>query len=116
MKTSFVLLLLCLSLSLYGQDNTPVSGKITSSKGELLRYATITIHKTIDSVIIKSVLSDSAGHFIIKSVAAGSYFVQVTLVGYKEYVSHAFTLSSAPVDLGAIQITVKAAVLKNVKV
>ncbi len=116
MRTSFVLLLLCLSLSLYGQDNTPVSGRTISTQGELLPYATITIHKTIDSVIIKSVLSDSAGNFIFKSLAAGSYFVHVSSVGYKEYVSPAFTLSSSPVDIGAIQLTVKAGVLKDVKV
>jgi outer membrane receptor for ferrienterochelin and colicins len=67
----------CFTSHLLAQQGS-ITGKITS-KGIALEFATVTI-----SNLNRGTLSDSAGHYQIKNLGAGTYVVSASYVGYEK--------------------------------
>ena len=63
-------------------QNAKISGKVTGA-GAALPAATVSLLKGSDSSWIKSVLTDDNGVFLLKDVAAGSFLVTATSIGYE---------------------------------
>jgi iron complex outermembrane receptor protein len=116
MKATLIVFLSCLFGCLYGQHISLVSGQVTSIKGEELSHITIMIYKTVDSVIVKSALTDSSGHFTFKNLLPNSYFVQITAIGFEKFLSPSFMLSTSTIDLGNLQLKAKSKVLEGVTI
>lgn len=88
-------LLLCLLLfiasrSAFGQ----VTGKLTDHDNQAVPFATVTLLKSLDSVAVKSALTDNKGAFQIADIPDGKYFVRISMVGYQAYNSGTFGLDS----------------------
>lgn len=66
------------TLSVSAQNGT-ISGIVTSG-GEPTGYATITLQNKLLSVV-----ADSAGHFLMQQVPAGSYTIRVSLLGHQTH-------------------------------
>ncbi len=74
MKIILPFYLFLISTQLFSQSF--VTGKITKRNGEPLEYAEV-ILQTLDSIIVKSKLTDEKGVFIIKDVVKGNYRLNI---------------------------------------
>ena len=76
-----------------------ISGKVISSSKQNVESATVTLLKTIDSVIIKSVVSDANGLFILEKLTPGYYLVSVSASGHTTAYSRPITLNESQPEL-----------------
>jgi len=95
------LLYLLIAAGAFGQ----VSGRVADTTGKSVPFATATLMRSVDSVIINSVAVSDTGIFHIEGVQPGKYFVRITAVGYQAYKSAVFDVSQGQqADLGRLVI------------
>lgn len=112
-----------LSMNLPAQEKPqPVSstlnGVILDEQQHPVDYATIGLFRQADSALVKTALSGSDGKFELLAVNPGTYYLKVSLMGFKPYKGKPFNLalSSAVVNLGTIQLLAEGKVLKTVNI
>jgi hypothetical protein len=93
MRTFLLLLLLVNCLSLI-RAQSKITGTVRNKDGEGLEAATVLLHRQKDSIVMRSAVSDKSGGFVLDRVAAGTYFVSVTSIGYGRYMGGAVVLDS----------------------
>lgn len=103
------------------QDYT-ISGSIIDENNETIAFANI-ILKSVDQEIYKGASSDENGNFYITNVAAGSYNLQVSFLGYEIYSTsieistnksiETIVLKESAQSLNEIEIVAKRPVLKK---
>lgn len=107
----FVLLLLSINAS---AQNITVSGRVTAENRNAA-YIAVSLVKSIDSALVKTVLTDTAGRFEFKNVMPGNYIIKISATGFSNYVSQVMSVS-ASTQLPVISIEPTAKVLSEVKV
>ena len=99
------------------QAPAAVHGTVASGAGALIEFATVTLHRAADSVVIKTEFSDSQGTFQLAAGSGKRYLVSAAQVGFERYWSPAFELPATGLTLPAIQLaTSHATALKEVTV
>lgn len=94
----FLFLLLPLILlvqATHSQSKNPgiIYGSIIDSKSKVpVEYANIVVYDTTKKMVT-GVVSDSSGHFRIKDVPWGFYYIEYSFIGYNKQKSELFTLS-----------------------
>lgn len=71
-----------------------VAGTLTDEKGKPMDYATVSLLKSQDSSVVKGTLSNQNGAYTFDHIAAGSYIVKATVVGYQKAECAAFNLTA----------------------
>ena len=104
-----ILLTLITALSKAQAQTVASTGKITGTlvteQGKPADYATVSLLNAKDSSIIKSSLSNEAGHYVIERVSPGTYLVKATIIGYNKTVSAPINVATnAVVNLPTLQI------------
>lgn len=81
-----------------------VTGTITDENNVPFEYATIAVIDAKTQKVITGGISNIKGKFNIKQLPAGDYLVKITFIGFSEYISPTFTLSSSnrTKDIGTI--------------
>lgn len=74
-----------------------------NADSSLITGATVELLLQSDSSLVKSVLADNTARFTISELAADSFIVKVTSIGYQEYISF-ITLKDAVRDLGVLKL------------
>ncbi|MDX2304143.1 MAG: outer membrane beta-barrel protein [Microscillaceae bacterium] len=87
MKTMFFLCFL-LATKCFGQ----ISGKIVSSEGEAVPFANVILFQSKDSTIESGSSADEHGAFLINHSKTGEFFVQISSIGYKTFLSPSFVI------------------------
>ncbi|WP_010135112.1 TonB-dependent receptor domain-containing protein [Ochrovirga pacifica] len=101
MKLFFQLLVL-LSFSVGFGQKTTVSGVVKTDKNESLSYISITL-KTKDANQQKQGFTDEEGAFLFRDVAAGTYELIVSPLGYKKTIQEVFVGGISPyINFGTI--------------
>ena len=79
-------------LPFVAQSQTPaaVQGVVRAADGQAVEFATATLHRAADSVVIKSDYSNAAGAFRLAALPGGPYRVSVAQVGFERYWSAPF--------------------------
>jgi hypothetical protein len=72
-----------------------LTGRVQSPTGAPVEFATLTLHRAADSVVVKSDFSDANGAFWFEAMAAGRYVVSAAQVGYDRYWTAPVTLPLA---------------------
>ncbi|MFD2717850.1 outer membrane beta-barrel protein [Hymenobacter monticola] len=104
-------------MALPAQSLPAVSGTVQASAGALIAYATVTLHRAADSVVVKTEFSDEQGAFRLEALAGRRYLVSVSQVGYARHWGEAFELIRSGVVLPPIRlVTSQATALKEVTV
>ncbi|WP_188560279.1 outer membrane beta-barrel protein [Hymenobacter frigidus] len=99
------------------QAPAAVRGTVASGAGAPIEFATVTLHRAADSVVIKTEFSDSQGTFQLAAGSGKRYLVSAAQVGFARYWSPAFELPAMGLTLPAIQLaTSHATALKEVTV
>lgn len=83
----FVFALLFISNSLYAEEiKWQVKGKVIEHQtNETIPYASIAIYHSKDSSVVTGTITDMDGNFIIKKLAIGTYYLEVSFMGYKTH-------------------------------
>jgi len=84
------LIVCCFFLEGFGQ----VSGKFVNKSGLPVAFANATILRSSDSSLVKSTTANDSGTFRMENMLQGKYFLRFTAVGYQNWDSPAFELSS----------------------
>ena len=104
-------------ITVLGQAPATVNGTVAGPAGTAVEFATVTLHRAADSVVVKTEFSDVRGAFRLEAAAGGRYLVSVAQVGFERYWSPAFGLSTAGLALPGIQLAASSATaLKEVTV
>ena len=104
-------------LASHAQVQAGVRGTVAGPGGAAVEFATITLHRAADSVVIKTEFTDAQGAFRLEAPASKSYRVSVMQVGFGRYWSAPFELPGAGLALPAIRLTAsQATALKEVTV
>lgn len=93
--------------------------KIADATGNPLPYASVAVRKAADTSLVKGQLSDTDGKCAFEKIAAGTYFIQASQMGYTAHQSEVFrvdgthtridlktiTLQLAPKNLQGVEVT-----------
>lgn len=118
-KLTLTLLGIMLLSQLFAQSPAfKVSGRVLDDQQAPVEFANIILKQSTDSLLIKGAITDAQGSFEIANIEAGSYFVQVSLIGFGQMTTQAFTLNEAnpSVQLGDLTIAPEAQTLDQVTV
>ena len=96
MKKLFILLLV--SVSAFAQDYR-VKGSVKDSQNEWVPGATVKLISAADSAFLKGTATDVSGGFLISQIPAGTYFLKISGVSYKEFNGLHFTLNEEQPNL-----------------
>ena len=119
MKSIFFLPVLVLSMAVSVVSAQKISGSVKEPNGQPATYATVTLHQSSDSALVKGAITGDDGAFEIYGAAAGKYFLKANLIGTGEAMGAAFdyaggdqtletiTLKTAENQLAAVTITAR---------
>ncbi|MEH0157064.1 outer membrane beta-barrel protein [Limibacter armeniacum] len=118
--TTFMLLHTAVSMAV--PNDPPLKGTIKGVVQENgsnvpVEYATIALFSTTDKSLAGGTVTDPDGKFTIKNVKEGTYYLEITFIGYeKKTVNNIEVGSSKGVDLGVVKLGQDAEVLEGVEV
>ncbi|CCH53817.1 TonB-dependent receptor [Fibrisoma limi BUZ 3] len=82
----FVLLMLLTvalgSVTCQAQSTAQVKGTVRTESGLPVEFATVTLHRAVDSVVVKAEFTDAAGAYLFALSAPGRYYVAASQVGF----------------------------------
>jgi len=107
-------LLTLFAISAHAQDAS-LKGKITDKNNAPVPSATVSLLKAVDSSWVRSELGNDDGSFIISSIAAGDYLIDVSALGY-EQIKQAVTVKQGLNENVVVAIQKKSTALEEVTV
>jgi outer membrane cobalamin receptor len=96
-----------------------IIGKVVDAQTkESLDYTNVTVHKIADSSLVTGGITSRNGEFNLEKVPAGKYYVRINFIGYSDkFIPNVIVNSSHTfIDLGKIELAIKAEVLKAFEV
>jgi hypothetical protein len=81
MKSKNILPLVALLLASFSLSAQKIAGTVMEANGQPAGFATITLHKSEDSTLVKGAITGEDGAFEILNAAAGQYFLKANLMG-----------------------------------
>ncbi|WP_285058078.1 TonB-dependent receptor [Pedobacter ginsengisoli] len=86
------------------EKQSAITGKVLDENKEFLPYVSVKLHQVIDSTLVQSVQTNEAGIFQFSKVPAGTYYIEIDLIGYQKSINRPFTLEAGgqKVNLGVI--------------
>ncbi|NNJ88437.1 MAG: TonB-dependent receptor [Eudoraea sp.] len=82
MRVYVFMVLFLSSLVQYGQS---ISGRVQSEDKEFLPFAAVTLNRAQDSSLVKAVITDENGNFVIRNIPGSKYLLNISNIGYKDY-------------------------------
>ena len=110
----FFLLATVLTGSLFAQQ---VTGNVKDENGKALAGATAALKKLKDSSSVKFAVTNNEGRFTFNDIEAGTYFVNISFVGYESRNSNQFEVNgTGAVNINELQMAKATGNLKEVVV
>ena len=100
----------------YSQNGSTVSGTVVDkSSSKTVEFATVQLFKLPDSNVVKSMVTDQRGRFILENVASGNYLLRFSFISYDKAEMILEVKSNQPkLNLGIIEISPVSSNLKQV--
>jgi iron complex outermembrane receptor protein len=95
-----------------------VVGVVEEDGGAPLVSATVGVRAAADSSLVTGTVTDAMGRFEIPRLPAGSYFTEVSFVGFKSVRSQVFTIApgTTRIEMGVVRMRIDAAELGGIQV
>jgi outer membrane receptor protein involved in Fe transport len=97
LKLFLLIFLFGITQSLFAQTGTIKGTIIDHQNKQPIEYATVTLLKSRDSVIVTGSVTNAGGSFNFAGVATGSYRLKIAFLGYQTTFSQIITISAANV-------------------
>lgn len=116
MKNHFVLMVawLCATTSLFAQNQ--ITGTIYNHQHEGLYFATVALYQNSDSAFVKGTSTNESGQFELENLKDGSYFLEVSMLGFKNGKVENLNLPSDNSKIITLSLMEDAATLSTVEV
>ncbi len=90
-----IILILAVTLNgIFAQaQKTAVKGKVIDKNATAVKAATVYLLNPKDSSVVKTVVTDEAGDFLIENKSNGIFLISATAIGYQKTYSPAFALA-----------------------
>jgi iron complex outermembrane receptor protein len=115
-KILFLPILLVGLLTTTFAQTIKITGTIVDDHNAPVSFATVSLLRAKDSVLIKGVLGSDAGAYTFDRVAAGDYIIKTTAVGYNKGLSKPFTVAAGAFTVPAVTMPTAAQTLNTVNV
>ena len=100
-----LLALLSVALTLPASSQTTLVGRVHDESGSPVPGANVLLLSAADSSLVQGAVTTDDGRFAIEAVAAGTYRLRVSFVGFTEHLSAPFVLNGAARhDVGTISL------------
>lgn len=76
-----ITLLLLTAFTAGAQNTTKISGQVMDENGSPVKAVTVMLHRTKDSVLVKTEITDGQGIYEMIGVKPGNYFIRTSFVG-----------------------------------
>lgn len=96
-----------------------IKGKvIEESSGTPVEYATVTLYRSADSLMMDGMITDAGGHFEFRKIGEGEYNVIIRFMGFRKvFVAGISVTQGKPVnDLGTILLRAESTTLGEVEI
>jgi len=93
-----------------------ITGRVFNELHQPQIYATVSLVHLPDSIVTENTLCDTAGRYQFQVSKAGSYFVKISIIGYKTFLSNVFQLYKKDFVLEPILMELLPHTLKTVQV
>ncbi len=102
-----LLLTAAAGIDVFGAGGSLGGRIIDDSNGSVLVSASVALHKSSDSTLVKGVYSGNNGEFIFEALDYGKYYLKVTYIGYKYNNGREYEIkaSGPDIDCGDIKLT-----------
>jgi len=114
-KILFSSILVCLSISLFGQS-LDLTGKVLGQDKEPLVSATVVVLSQADSTLVSFGLTDSEGRYKIQDLIYDAYILQVTYLGYQQYTEHITVDSNTSATQDAIVLKLSSNQIEQIEI
>lgn len=104
MKSNYFLPMLALCLYASVSSAQKISGSIMEPNGQPATYATVTLHQTSDSLLVKGAITGDDGAYEIIGATVGQYFLKANLIGTGEAVSAQFDYAGGEQNLEPLKL------------
>lgn len=111
--------LYCFSLLLFATlhlQAATITGKVVDAQQQPLAGANVVLLLADTNVLVKAVLADNNGAFLIENVPDGQYALKTSLLGFDDYTSEKITVVGSNVVIPAIVMAVKSTTLQEANV
>ena len=117
MKISLFFILFYLISNQIAAQSSVTGTVIEKSSQKPIEFATVELIQLPDSSFVKATATDKKGRFIIEQLQPGNYFIRSSFIGYGNFLSGAFTLSSTSKhSVGELELFPETNALTNVTV
>jgi outer membrane receptor for ferrienterochelin and colicin len=120
LKIGVLVLIMLTAVRGYGQQNIKIYGTLTDSlTHEPVSYATVALLRQQTKSPVKSIQTDSIGHFVLENVPAGVFTLRITYIGYNNIFKENILTnpSTGNINLGMLLISAsKNSFLKEVAI
>lgn len=121
MKAIYLLILtLFASTALYASPNrakqVDVNGLVLDEQRKPIDYATVGLFKSSDSSLVKTAMTTPEGKFSFPSIASGTYYIKINMMGYQIHKGKAFTVAEQAFNLPEIILVATSKTLNAVSI
>lgn len=116
MKHFLTTSLLWLFVGIFPAASQNITGTISDNAKNPLAGATVTLHRSADSSVVKLNASDNTGQYFFSGIGPGKYFITGAISGYAIGRSQIFEVGTGDVAVGIITMGKKTDVMKEVVV
>ncbi len=109
MKKLLITFLITITTGFLFAQQKNISGIVTNSINQPLAYVNIALQNSADNKIMKGTVTDSTGSFVISFNKTGEFKINITSVGFENYLS-----SIIKIDSGTTTITLPIIVLNTI--
>ncbi len=115
MRTLYLLSLTLFCLltggAVYAQEKPTsmvINGVVIDEQNKPIDYATVSLFKASDSVLVKTAVTDPSGKFQFQNINAGTYFIKTNMMGYVANRTNPFSLTTNNLNHNLPDIKLKA--------
>jgi iron complex outermembrane receptor protein len=105
-------------MNLWSQDAKPgqLSIIVSTIDKKPFQAASVELHRSADSVLVKTNLTDAEGKAVFSEVSSDSYFLVISAVGFLTYYSEVAVVSDNPVTMKPVFLQPAAAIMAEVTI
>ena len=92
MKSSIQFILVFLVSVFYSNAQSTISGTIKETNNRVLEFANVILYNADADKVVTGVISNENGLYLFEDVASGSYYIEVSTLGFKTKKSKVFEL------------------------
>ncbi len=86
------------------KSQNKITGNILDEENNPVSFANVILNQMSDSMMVKVESTDENGDFILQGISSGTYQIQISYVGLKEFLSEPISIQGENIEMGIIRM------------